>query len=183
MPFGVVGGPQAVVVCLEFHQNQLPGLEVVRIEICYFPLHWPLAYTTACTTVQAVIAWSVCLPVCLPVCWPLAVSQYCNNLFENVTWVQFLETQYTTYILYGSVQPITSCSETWMLYDLPNVVVHSVSIAEQFHMPFCWRQQVVWRVNWRNFLNYVADIWMTTDFIKPICIKQINIVTLKQQVF
>jgi len=85
MPFGVVGGPQAVVVCLEFHQNQLPGLEVVRIEIRYFPIHWPLAYTTACTTVQPVIAWSVCLPVCLPVCWSLAVSQYCNNLFENVT--------------------------------------------------------------------------------------------------
>jgi len=74
MPFGVVGGPQAVVVCLEFHQNQLCGLEVVLMEICYFPIHWPLAYTTACTTVQAVIAWSVCLSACLSVGLSLSVS-------------------------------------------------------------------------------------------------------------
>jgi len=96
-------------------------------------------------------------------------------IYFRVTWVKsLLVSMCTTYISYGSVQPIASWYESRMLHHLPHLVVRHVRVAEQFSTPF-WRwQQVVRWVHCRNFLNYVACVRMCTDFIKPICRRYYN---------
>jgi len=69
----------------------------------------------------------------------------------------------------------------WMFHHFLNVVVYCVSVDEHFRMPLWRRQKVVRWVYCCNFLNYVTDVPMAADFSKPICNRQLDFATLKQQ--